>query len=406
MDESGATPEALGALVDGIALGVVLADAEAWQLEYANEPFVSWFPNAVAGTALAACFPTLNEQRARRRLEKGRAYSFETELKQGARAIVLKSTIRALEYGGRRMLLVETSIITKQKEQEHMLDSFAKLADRNKLQLEKANAALAHKNRELDEAYTLIKAQRDRMQRELEVARQVQQNMLPQSFTPRHDSCTVAAALKPALEVGGDFFDFFYVDEERLCFLLGDVSDKGAASGLFMAAAKTLLKTHASRAESTAGIVSRVNRELATNNGSMMFVTLYLAILDLRSGEVVATNAGHDPPFVLRRGAPPELMTKRGGVPLGVAEDMDYGEHVFTLQPGDMMVVYSDGVTEAASPEGALFGRDRLATLLAKEGVATPEAVVRDVVAAAEAHEAGSAQSDDMTIVSGKFHGA
>ncbi len=159
------------------------------------------------------------------------------------------------------------------------------------------------------------------MERELQVAREVQRNMMPIDFAPSHEECMVAAVLKPALEVGGDFFDFFYADKDRLCFLVGDVSDKGAASGLFMAAAKTLIKMHAIRAESTAAIISRVNRELAVKNDSCMFVTLFVGILDLTTGEVVFTNAGHDPPYLVRSRQRPELMSHKNGLPLGVDDE-------------------------------------------------------------------------------------
>jgi sigma-B regulation protein RsbU (phosphoserine phosphatase) len=295
--------------------------------------------------------------------------------------------------------------ITKQKEQEHMLDSFAKLADRNKIQLEKVNQALSQKTEELQEAVDVIKAQKNRMSRELEVARQVQMNMLPRDFVPNHKECTVAGTVRPALEVGGDFFDFFYVDTNRLCFLVGDVSDKGAASGLFMAAAKTLIKAHAVRAESTAGIVSRVNRELSVNNDSCMFVTLLLAILDLSTGEVVLTNGGHNRPYRIRQGQEPESIRELSGPALGIVEAADYSEATIVLEPGDLMVVYSDGVTEAMSRKRELFGEDRLERLLALNSMTTAEVVGRTIADAVAAFEEDSQQSDDVTVVAVKFHG-
>ena len=299
-----------------------------------------------------------------------------------------------------------------------MLDSFSKLADRNKIQLEKANQALAQKTEELKEAFDLIKAQTDRMARELEVARQVQMNMLPRDFTPNHTECTVAGTLKPALEVGGDFFDFFYVDSDRLCFLVGDVSDKGAASGLFMAAAKTLIKAHALRAESTAGIVARVNRELSVNNDSCMFVTLFLAILDLKTGEVVMTNAGHNPAYRMRRERDLVSLSDRNGPPLGIVEAADYTESSMVLEPDDLVVVYSDGVTEAMDQEKRMFGETRLEELLVDDKVSTAESVVRTIADAVTAFEHGTLQSDDVnatgslslirddvTVIAIKYHG-
>ena len=392
-------------LAKSLTTGLAVADVVNWDVEYANQSFDVWFPDPPDDLSLAGRLVGLNVDRARRRIDKGRSYVFESELRRGARPIALRTTIREIELDGRRVLLAETTDDTKRKEQEHMLDSFAKLADRNKNQLEKANQALLRKTEEVKKAYDTIKAQKDRMERELEVARQVQMNMLPRNFVPNHSECTVAGLLAPALEVGGDFFDFFYVDSDRLCFLVGDVSDKGAASGLFMAAAKTLIKAHAIRAESTAGIVARVNRELSINNDSCMFVTLFLAILDLRTGRVLLTNAGHNRPYRIRPGQNPELIPDLNGPAVGVIEGAEYTEGTIVLDPGDSMVVYSDGVTEAMNREKQMFGEKRLEALLSLENEIKPTAVVRSMSDAVATFEDGTEQSDDVTVIAVKFHG-
>jgi serine phosphatase RsbU (regulator of sigma subunit) len=394
------------AIAESLTVGFAMADADGWRVEYANPAFEKWFPAPPGEDTIVARLAGLDPERARKRIAKGRAYVLETEVKSGARAIALRTTLREVDQDGRPLLVVETADVSKHKEVEHMLDSFSKLADRNKIQLEKANLALTQKTEELKEAYDLIKAQKDRMERELQVARQVQENMMPTGLVPGHDECTVAATLKPALEVGGDFFDFFYVDNDRLCFLVGDVSDKGAASGLFMAAAKTLLKTEATRAVSTAGIMSRVNRELSANNDACMFVTVFVAILDLKTGAVVFTNAGHDPPYLVRRSQPPELISQRHGLPLGVGDESEYTEAALVLEPEDLVVVYSDGVTDATNREREAFGRERMETLLADDEFRAPESAVRGIAEAVEVWEEGTPQTDDVTIVGLKFHGS
>lgn len=393
------------ALASSLSVGFAIVDSGNWRVEYANQRFQDWFPARSEDPSLAGRLTGLKVDRARRRLDKGRSYALESEFKSGARTIVLRTTLREIEQDERSVVLAETVDITKQKEQEHMLDSFAKLADHNKKQLERANDALSQKTEELREAFDVIKLQKDRMSRELDVARQVQMNMLPRGFVPNHQECTVAGTLKPALEVGGDFFDFFYVDSDRLCFVVGDVSDKGAASGLFMAAAKTLIKAHALRAESTAGIVARVNRELSVNNESCMFVTLFLAILDLKTGEVVLTNAGHNPPYRVRQGKGPELIRDRSGPALGVNEAADYTESTIVLEPEELVVVYSDGVTEAMNEDRKLFGENRLEKLLASDAVKTAETAVLEIAEAVTSFEAGTQQSDDVTVIAVKFHG-
>ena len=244
------------------------------------------------------------------------------------------------------------------------------------------------------------------MERELDVARQVQMSMLPMDFKPNRDECTVAATLKPALEVGGDFFDLFFVDSHRLCLSVGDVSDKGAPSALFMAAAKTLLKAHATLAQSTAGVVGRVNRELAFNNESCMFVTLFLGILDLETGELIFTNGGHNPPYLVRKGGAPERLVQRNGPALGVVELAEYTEDRIILESGDLLLVYSDGVTEAMNDGKELFGDTRLEAALWPDHVNSAEDAVRTLADAVTAFEDGAPPSDDTTILAVKFNGS
>ena len=186
-------------LANSLNVGFAVAGGDDWHIKYTNQRFQEWFPASGDDLSLANRMPGLVEERARRRIDKGRSFPFESEHKSGARTIVLRTTLRRIELDRRPVLLVETVDVTKQSEQEHMLDSFAKLADRNAAQLDKANKDLARKTEALEEAYGLIKGQTDRMARELEVARQVQMNMLPKGFVPNHMECTVAGTLKPAL---------------------------------------------------------------------------------------------------------------------------------------------------------------------------------------------------------------
>lgn len=405
MNKSNETSGLDTAIVQSLAVGVALADATSWRVKYANRTFTEWFPAAADEDTLSGRLIDLKEDRARQRIDKGRHFSYESEIKAGARTTALRTTLREIDKKGERLILAETVNVTKQKEQEYMLDSFAKLADHNRRQLEKANRALSEKTTELKKAHDLIKAQKDRMERELELARRVQMDMLPMNFVPNHSECTVAGTLKPALEVGGDFFDIFYVDSHRLCFSVGDVSDKGAAAGLWMAAAKTLLKVHSGGAESTAGIVGRVNRELSTRNESCMFATLFLAILNVSTGEVIFTNAGHCRPYLIREGKEPKMLANRNGFPLGVDKSAEYTEEQIVLEPDDLLVIYSDGVTEAMNGAKELFGELRLEALLSSRKSWTAENAVLTITDAVVAFEKGTQPADDITVLAVKFHG-
>jgi serine phosphatase RsbU (regulator of sigma subunit) len=397
--------EAGRSLGDALTVGVAIVNKKSWQIEYENRQFREWFSEPSEERTLTKCIGGFKEDRALKRLSKGRSFVFEFEFRVGARATVLRVALRETEAEEGAQVLVEVVDITKQKEQEHMLDSFSKLADRNKRELEKTNSALSKKTADLVAANDIVRSQKDRMERELEIARQVQMNMLPRDFVPNHKECTLAGALTPALEVGGDFFDYFYVDKSRLCFLVGDVSDKGAASGLFAAAAKTMLKAHAIRAESTAGIISRVNRELSVNNETCMFVTLFLGIIDLETGKVIVTNAGHNPPYRVTTERKVETFAFKNGPAVGISDLLEYSENELTLLPGDLILVYTDGVTEATNADMEFFGEERLEKLFADVETLSAELVVREIMDAVAAFENGTPQSDDVTVIAIKYHG-
>ncbi|MFT7619042.1 MAG: sigma-B regulation protein RsbU (phosphoserine phosphatase), partial [Planctomycetota bacterium] len=236
-----------------------------------------------------------------------------------------------------------------------------------------------------------------------DVARQVQLSMLPKAISPGLNQSVITGTLRPALEVGGDFFDFFYADSDHLCFVVGDVSDKGAASGLFMAASKTLIKVHATRSKSPAEIVTNVNRELSLNNDSCMFVTLFLGVLNLDDGRVLFTNAGHNPPMRITEPGDVSLVTDRNGHAVGVDENAEYGESSFVLGEGETFFAYTDGVTEATNSDDEMFGEKRLVELLAFDKQPTAERAVASVSKAVEEFESGTQQSDDITIIALTF---
>ena len=375
------------------ALGIAVAVADTnWKLQFENAAFSKWFPGPQDDDgSLSGRFVDFKEDRARSRLAKGKSYSFESEIRTGARTTCLKTTFKNLLVGSDAFTLVETVDVTKQKEYEYMLDSYSDLAERKERQIAAANR--------------VITAQRDRMQRELAVARDLQMSMLPTDLAPNREECTLCGMLKPARELGGDFFDYFFVDDRRVCLIVGDVSDKGAASALFAAASKTLIKAYAHREATSADVVTRVNQELAKSNEFCMFVTLFCGILNLDSGEINFTNAGHEPPYVIRRGAPHKQLANRHGPPVGVVEDMEYSEDRFVLRPGDVLLVYTDGVTDAENPDKEAFGISRLESIVSSSDARAPEDVVGEIVDALQRYEEGGDQKDDVTILAVGYNG-
>lgn len=212
-------------------------------------------------------------------------------------------------------------------------------------------------------------------------------------------------ALEPARELGGDFYDCFFVDENRLCFSIGDVSDKGVPSALLMAMTKTMIKSRAASDTSTARIVAHVNEELCADNDSGMFVTLFAAILDLRTGRLTSTNAGHNPPLIKRADGTVGWLNQRDGAVVGSLPGLPYDETITQLDPGDTLLLYTDGITEADDGSETMFSAPRLERLLAASRSEDMRALVSEIRDAVVAFEAGAPRADDMTLLALHFRG-
>jgi PAS domain S-box-containing protein len=257
----------------------------------------------------------------------------------------------------------------------------------------------------LEEANQIIRDQKERMEDELNIGREIQMSMLPLVFPPfpDHDEFSIYAVLEPAREVGGDFYDFFFIDDERFCICIGDVSGKGVPSALFMAVTKTLIKSRTTDDFSTASILTHVNTELSTDNKSCMFVTIFLGILNIRTGHLVYTNAGHNPPYLKRGDGALQRLDARHGPVIGAMSGMVYGEEVDTLGPGDLLFMYTDGVTEEMNVDEQLFSERRMAELLTSDKGNSAEATVRDTVSAVKRFKGETEQSDDITVLALQF---
>jgi serine phosphatase RsbU (regulator of sigma subunit)/CHASE2 domain-containing sensor protein len=242
-----------------------------------------------------------------------------------------------------------------------------------------------------------------RLEGELAAAREIQMGILPTTFPafPGRRDVDVHALIEPARAVGGDFYDFALVDDHRLFFMIGDVSGKGVPASLFMALSKVLAKSAALREPADVGAaLTRANTEIARENAAAMFVTLYAGVLDLRSGALQSVNAGHDAPFLLAPGQEPRRLDNDGGPPLCVVEDFPYPTEHGRLEPGDAIVLVTDGVTEAQNAAGDLFGLPAvvrtLETLPAGAPAADIATALRDAV---NDHAAGAEPADDVTIL-------
>ena len=207
-----------------------------------------------------------------------------------------------------------------------------------------------------------VTADKERIATELAVATQIQTSMLPCIFPPYPDlkEFDIYALMQAAKEVGGDFYDFFLIDRTHLCVVIADVSGKGVPAALFMVIAKTLIKNHAQAGMSPKQVFEAVNDQLCENNEAGMFVTAFMGVLDVTDGSFTYVNAGHNPPLLSTGGAPYDWLKSKRGFVLAGMEHMKYSQQQITLFPGDSLLLYTDGVTEALNPREELYSEARL----------------------------------------------
>ena len=252
-----------------------------------------------------------------------------------------------------------------------------------------------------------VTAERERIGAELNVATKIQRDMLPDKFPafPDHKEFDVFALMHPAKEVGGDFFDFFLIDDTHLALVIADVSGKGVPAALFMVISKTLIKNRALMGGGPAEILGSVNQQLAEGNETGMFVTVWLGIIDITTGKGLFANAGHEHPVLRRKGEDYELLNYPHSLFVGGMEGVTYREHEFQMNPGDRLFVYTDGVPEAADHKNRLYGEERLLRVLSRNKDATPEGTLEAVTEDIAAYVKDEPASDDITMMCFDFFG-
>jgi serine phosphatase RsbU (regulator of sigma subunit) len=268
-------------------------------------------------------------------------------------------------------------------------------------------SASDQRRRELHAALEAQRIERFRIAGELRAAREIQMGMLPdpKAIEGLPANVDFFAVLEPAQEVGGDLYDGFMLDEHRFCFLIGDVSGKGVPASLFMALTKTLCKSLARREKVPLGQLLRsVNEEISQDNPAFMFVTAVIGIVDVRSGEVTLCNAGHDAPVLLRLNQPPRWVDDARGPPLCVIEDFPYEPGQVKLEPNDILLLTTDGVSEAADQQYNMYGSARLLQCFSQnEQPYTAALVCEKLYADVKRFTQGAPASDDITIMAVRF---
>ena len=258
---------------------------------------------------------------------------------------------------------------------------------------------------ESQEALKQEAEEKGRLKESLSIATEIQHGVLPSEF-PKNDIYDLFAMMQSAKEVGGDFYDFFYVGDDRLVLVIGDVSDKGIPAALFMMTTKTLLKAKAASGADPAEILETVNRTLCDVNPAGMFVTVWIGIVDLKSGRMKAANGGHEYPILYRKGQDFRIFREPHGMVLGAVETSTYDNYEVQLSKGDRIFVYSDGATDAIRPDKSQYGLDRLLATVRECGKdRDAKGLVDGVLAALEEFSKDAYQFDDITLLSLTYHG-
>ena len=263
---------------------------------------------------------------------------------------------------------------------------------------------LTEKNRQLQKAYDDLKAaqeqliEKERMERELKVAADIQMSILP-DVLPVHPNFEFGGRILPARQVGGDFYDIFELDENRVGVLIGDVADKGVPSAIFMARAHALIIAEADTVTAPGEVLRKVNTHITRLEKSTQFVTALYGVLDTQTGEFTYARAGHEPPLLLNSEGGIERLPFQSGMALGLWENIALDEHSFIMPKGSMLVMYTDGMTDCRSPSGVPFGLERVKSIITGLTAFSAQAGCDQLFETLKNYQDGSKQDDDVTVV-------
>ena len=301
-------------------------------------------------------------------------------------------TKRVQSLGGDDLQFVMEDAYRTGDEVETLADSFAKLSA---------------KTLQYVGEVTRVTAEKERIGAELNMATAIQASQLPRLFPafPNRSEFDLFASMDPAKEVGGDFYDFFMVDDDHVALVMADVSGKGVPAALFMMVSRVLLKSHLQGGESPAEALASVNEQLCEGNEAEYFVTVWVAVVEISTGKGVAANGGHEHPALCRAGGAYELVIYRHAPALGLMDGIPYREHDFEMFSGDSLFVYTDGVPEATDARNELFGADRMLAALNKQSDAMPKDVLSNVREAVDGFVGDAEQFDDLTMLCFRYIG-
>ena len=412
---AGIIMDALGDGAAGVALGELNGGeyyVTASRIERTGWVLVSAYSKAVSSQPTALLTGSFSQIQG----EATAAYRQNT-VKSRTTAVVLLLAVMALTLAGALTLgsrIVEPlNTITRRISEigegnlEFKMEDAYRTGDEVE-ELAESFAAISHKTVQYMDRIVKVTAEKERIGAELSLAKEIQAAMLPHIFPPFPDRTEIDlfASMDPAREVGGDFYDYFLIDDDHLCLVIADVSGKGVPAALFMMASKMILQSIAMLGQSPAQILTKMNEAICSNNETQMFVTVWLGILQLSTGRLTAANAGHEYPVLMQRGGRFELYRDRHGFVIGGMEGVRYREYEIQMEPGEKLFVYTDGVPEATDANKALFGTERMLEALNGAKEASPRDILGSVRRAVDGFVQDEEQFDDLTMLCLEYRGA
>ena len=301
----------------------------------------------------------------------------------------LDESVRSYKHGEMKL---DLSQYHKDDEIKNLAESFASMTHRIEVYTKEVAA---------------VSAEKERIGAEMNVARQIQLDSVPGEFPafPEHKEFDIFAAMEPTREIGGDYYDFFLVDDDHLAMVMGDISGDGIPSAHFMVMVKTLIKNRTLQGYTPAEVLQSVSEQLLEGNKAGMYATAWLAVLELSTGKGIAANAGHEHPALAHANGKFELQVYRHSPPIAAMDGVRFRDHGFTLSPGDTVFMYTDGVTNAGNSHGELFGAERIIEALNEEPDASPAMQVQLVKEAVRDFVGAGAQKDDISMLALKYYG-
>ena len=298
----------------------------------------------------------------------------------------------------------------RENDESIVSDHFAQLQIRTGDEIEELELTMSDMEQSLVgyvENLTRVTAEKERISTELDLAARIQADMLPSTFPafPERTEFELYASMNPAKEVGGDFYDYFLIDDDHLALTIADVAGKGVPAALFMMMSKIMLENRIMEVGSPGLVMQQTNEMILRHNSEGMFVTAWTGILEISTGRVLAANAGHEYPVIIHPDGQVELIKDKHGFVLGGMEGMKYREYELQLQPGAKLLVYTDGLPEATSAEGELFGTDRMLAAAGATGDASPRQVLDSITKAVNDFVGDNEQFDDLTMLCVEYRG-